>query len=196
MDQNFQTSFIPKKPIVRESAVSARPVGILLIASILILFTVLLATLGIYFYKGIITKNLADMKNTLTLAQSRFEPSKITELQTLDKRLRASSEVLSNHITITPIFSALESLTMKTVRFTKFSYDMGDKQNAPVNIQMSGVAVGYRSVALQSDLFAQNKNLIDPVFSNLSLDAGGNVLFDLNFSVDPSFVNYKQNLSL
>ena len=49
-------------------------------------------------------------------------------------------------------------------------------------------------LALQSDLFTQNKNLIDPVFSNLALDDRGNVVFDLEFSVDPSFVDYKQVL--
>ena len=59
---------------------------------------------------------------------------------------------------------------------------------------MSGIAIGYRSVSLQSDLFAKNKNLIDPIFSNLTLDNSGNVLFDLNFLVDPVFVNYKQTL--
>ena len=59
---------------------------------------------------------------------------------------------------------------------------------------MSGLAVGYRSIALQSDLLAKEKNFIDPVFSNLVLDEKGNVLFDLEFSVDPSFVDYKQML--
>ena len=59
---------------------------------------------------------------------------------------------------------------------------------------MSGQAVGYRSVALQSDLFAKNKYFLDPVFSNLSLDEKGNVLFDLDFSVDLNFVNYKRTL--
>jgi hypothetical protein len=194
MDQNFQTSFIPKKPIVKERAVSARPIGIFLVASILILFIVLLATGGLYFYRGVMTKNIAKMKDTLTLAQNRFEPSKIAELQVLDKRLRAASEILSNHIAITPIFNVLEQLTMKTVRFTKFSYGLGTDPSVPVDIKMSGQAIGYRSVALQSDLLATNKNLIDPIFSNLTLDSSGNVLFDLEFSVDPSFVNYKQTL--
>jgi hypothetical protein len=194
MEPNFQTSFIPKKPIVNERATSGRPVGIFLIASLFILFTILLVTGGLYFYKGVITKSLADMENTLTLAKNRFEPSKITELQVLDKRLKASSEILSNHITITPIFTALEALTMESVRYTKFSYDLGTDANANIDIKMSGMATGYRSVALQSDLFAQNKNIIDPVFSNLTLDNSGNVLFDLEFSVNPAFVNYKQTL--
>ncbi|MBI2627460.1 hypothetical protein HYW72_00860 [Candidatus Nomurabacteria bacterium] len=197
MEQSFQTSFIPKKPIVKERAIPARPIGIFIIITIFVLFTVLLATVALYFYKGILAKNITQMENDLNLAKNRFEPSKITELQLLDKRLRASSEVLSHHIAITPVFQALQAITMKTVRYTKFSYDFGntkDAKDTKVIIKLSGQAVGYRSVALQSDLFAKNKNLIDPVFSNLALDDKGNVLFDLEFSVDPSLVDYKQML--
>src|ERR1035437_5889689 len=195
MDQNFQTSFIPKKPLAEERAVASRPVGFLTIISIFIFFTVLLASGGLYFYQGVLTKNIAQMDNDLNLAKNRFELPKITQLQVLDKRLRASTEILSKHITISPIFSALQAITMKTVRYTKFSYDFGNTSNAQVDVKMSGQAVGYRSIALQSDLFTKNKYLIDPVFSNLSLDTKGNVLFDLEFSVDPIFVDYKTALT-
>ena len=195
MEPNFQTSFIPKKPMIEKRAVPARSVGVLTVVSVFILFTVLLATGALFFYKGILTKNITRMENNLNLARNRFEPSKITELQILDERLRASTEILSKHIAITPIFQALQTITMKTVRYTKFNYALGGKNDAKIVIQMSGIAIGYRSVALQSDLFAKNKNLIDPVFSNLSLDDRGNVIFDLEFSVDPSFVDYKQMLS-
>jgi hypothetical protein len=194
MEQNFQTSFIPKKPMIPESVTSARPVSVFLIISLFILFTVLIATGGLYFYKGIVNKNILDMQDSLQKAQARFEPSAISQLQVLDKRLNASTEILSKHIVITPIFTALQLLTMKSVRYTKFSYDAGGDKSATISVKMSGIAIGYRAVALQSDLFAQNKNLIDPVFSNLTLDNSGNVLFDLEFSVDPNFVNYKQNL--
>jgi hypothetical protein len=191
MEQNFQTSFIPKKPIVKETVVSARPVSIFLIIALFVLFFVLLVSGGLYFYKGIVTKQIIDMQKNLELAKNRFEPAKITELQVLDKRLRASSDVLAKHVAVSPIFDALEKLTMKTVRFTKFDYSLdGDK----VKVKMSGVAIGYRSIALQSDLFAKNKNIIDPIFSNLTLDNSGNVVFDLDFLVDPSFINYKQML--
>jgi hypothetical protein len=192
MEQNFQTSFIPKKPIIKERAVSSRPVGPLVIISLFVLFTVLIATGGLYFYKELTQKNIESMKENLKLAQNRFEPSKITELQTLDKRLHAANELLSAHVAVTPIFESLEKITMKTVRFTSFSYTRGEERNAPIKVEMKGEAVGYRSVALQSDLFAKNKNFIDPVFSNLTLDQAGNVMFDLEFSVEPSFLNYKQ----
>ena len=194
MDQNFQTSFIPKKPIIKERAVSSRPVGPLVIISLFILFTVLVATGGLYFYKKLTAKNIESMKENLKLAQNRFEPSKITELQTLDKRLRAGNEILSAHVAVTPIFSELEKITMKTVRFLAFSYTRGEERNAPVKVEMKGQAVGYRSVALQSDLFTKNKNFIDPIFSNLTLDPAGNVLFDLDFSIDPTFLDYKQTI--
>jgi hypothetical protein len=196
MDQNFQTSFIPKKPIVEERAAttSSQPVSILLIASLFIFFVVLLGTGGLYFYKISVTKNLASLQNSLTLAQNNFEPSEITQLQLLNKRLQSATEILSNHIAITPIFVALEQVTMHTVRFTKFSYDLGKDEGANVDIKMSGMAVDYRSVALQSDLLGQNKNFINPVFSNLTLDSSGDVLFDLDFSVPASFVNYKQSI--
>ena len=194
MEQNFQTSFIPKKPILKESTAYTRPVSIFLIFSLLFLLVALLALGGLYFYKRIVIKKIAGMENTLNLAKNRFEPSKITELQIFDKRLRASSEILSKHIAITPIFNELEKITMKSVRFTKFSYNLETENKPVVSIKMSGVAIGYRSIALQSDLFAKNKNLIDPVFSNLVLDNSGNVIFDLEFLVDPDFVNYQQTL--
>jgi len=195
MDQNFQTSFIPKKPIIQERAPSSQPVSVFFIASLVILFIVLLGTGGIYFYKQSETKSLASLQSSLTLDQNNFEPSELTQLQTLDKRLKAATEILNNHISIIPVFNELQKVTMQSVRFTKFSYDLdSDSATGGVDIKLSGVAIGYRSVALQSDLLNQDKNFINPVFSNLTLDNSGNVLFDLDFSVPASFVNYKQSL--
>jgi len=194
MDQNFQTSFIPKKPMLEERVIRSKPVSFLIIFSVFILFAMLLATGGLYFYKSVVNKNIQDMENNLSLARNRFEPAKIAQLGVLDKRLSASSEILSKHIAITPIFKALAEITMKSVRYTNFSYSLGIDASAPITVHLEGTAVGYRSVALQSDLFAKNKNLIDPVFSSLSLDDKGNVMFHLDFTVDPSFVDYKQNL--
>lgn len=194
MEQSFQTSFIPKKPMLEERSAPSRPVGFLNVISIFIFFTIILASGGLYFYQGIMTKNITKMENDLNLAKNRFEPSKISQLQVLDKRLQSANTILSNHIAISPIFKALQAITMKTVRYTKFSYDFDNNKDSKVVVKMSGLAVGYRSVALQSDLLTKNKSFIDPVFSNLSLDDKGNVLFDLEFSVDPTFVDYKQTL--
>lgn len=194
MEKDFQTSFIPKKPMMEEQATQVRPVGFLTIISVFIFLTMFIATTAIYFYKDVLSKNVTEMKNNLNLAQNRFEPSKIVQLQVLDKRLRAATEILSQHTAISPIFQTLQDITMKSVRYTKFDYIFGE--NSKIDVKMSGIAIGYRSIALQSDLFTQNKFLINPVFSNLSLDNIGNVVFDLEFSIDPSFIDYQQTLKV
>ncbi|MCX6747948.1 MAG: hypothetical protein NTW98_03350, partial [Candidatus Nomurabacteria bacterium] len=194
MEQNFQTSFIPKKPIVQERSTTGRPTGFFLVIAIFIFLSMVAAAGGVYFYKSIVDKNISEMEKNLNIAKNRFEPSKITQLQTLDRRLKASNEILGKHIAVSPIFKALSEITMKSVRYTKFGYDVGTSKESRVVIKLSGQAQRYSSIALQSDLFKKNKNLIDPVFSNLALDEKGNVLFDLEFSVDPNFVDYKQTV--
>lgn len=194
MEQNFQTSFIPKKPIIAERAVASKPVSFLAIISIFIFISTVLVAGGLYFYKTVLAGQVTSMNSDLEKEKNRFDPSKIAQLQVLDKRLQASSEVLSNHIAISPIFKTLQSITMKTIRYTKFSYKLGTEKNLTINVDMSGQATSYRDIALQADLFTQNKNLIEPVFSNLSLNDKGGVIFNLKFSVDPSFVDYKQAL--
>jgi len=194
MEQNFQTSFIPKKPMVRQDVKYSRPIGFFTVVAFFVLLTVVLVTGALYFYKGVVTRNIQSMANNLKLAKERFEPAKITELQTLDKRLHAANEVLRKHIVISPIFEALQSITMKTVRYTKFDYSYDGTPGSMVKVHMSGVSLGYSHLALQSDLYGQNKHFIDPVFSHLTLNEAGQVLFDLDFAVDPSFVDYKLTL--
>ncbi|MDR3519633.1 MAG: hypothetical protein P4L63_01965 [Candidatus Pacebacteria bacterium] len=210
MDQNFQTSFIPKKPIVEERVTSSQPIGIFMIAAIAILFIVLIGTGGIFFYKKSLENKIVSLQTSLNNAQNSFEPTKISELQLLDKRLNAATEVLDNHIAVSPIFTELENITMHTIRYTQFGYTLssgagaatasaaGDARTGTsgnIDVKMSGTAIDYRSIALESDLFSQDKNFINPVFSNLTVDSSGNITFDLEFYVVPSFVNYKQTLA-
>ena len=213
MEQNFQTSFIPKKPIiedcnskifldfskkplVKERVTTSQPIGMLTIIPLIIFFGMIIAGAGLYFYKGSLAQSLTQMENDLNLARNRFEDDKISQLQLLDKRLRASSSVLNNHVTVSPIFQALQEVTMKSVRYTRFDYSITGTDTPEIKVTMAGQTTNYKSIALQSELFAKKKFFIDPVFSNLSLDEKGNVMFDLTFNVDPSFVNYNKSLSV
>lgn len=196
MEQNFQTSFIPKKPLVKERATTSQPIGLLTIVPLIIFFGMIIAGAGLYFYKGSLAQSLTKMENDLNLARNRFEDDKISQLQLLDKRLRASSSVLNNHVTVSPIFQALQEVTMKSVRYTRFDYSITGTDTPEIKVTMAGQTTNYKSIALQSELFAKKKFFIDPVFSNLSLDEKGNVMFDLTFNVDPSFVNYNKSLSV
>ena len=73
MDQNFQTSFIPKKPIVEERSSPSRPIGFLTIISIFVFFTMALSVGGVYFYKSILAKQITELGNNGNLMPGHDE---------------------------------------------------------------------------------------------------------------------------
>jgi len=192
MEQNFQTSFIPKKPIIEDTVKPKKSMSFFTIFALILFLSVVLAFGGLYFYQTVLAQNIKTQEKNLGLVKQRFEIATIRELQTLDKRLKASSKILSQHITVSPIFKVLQDVTMKNVRYTQFSYEISS--SGVILIKMSGEAEGYRTIALQADILSKNKDIKDPVFYNLSLQEKGGVIFNLDFSVDPSLVNYKQTL--
>lgn len=190
MDKEFQTSFIPKKPLTEDKVISERPVSIVTLLATVVFFATLVAGVGAYGYKVILTKQVKGMSESLDLAKNAFEPTLLADLQVLEKRINASQEILTNHIAVSPIFRSLQDLTLKSIRFTKFNYNLA--KDGSIEVKMSGLSPNYNyiTLALQSDVLAKNKYINNPVFSNLNLDEKGNVTFDLAFSVDSSFVRY------
>ncbi len=198
MDSNFQTSFIPKKPLAEERVVAQSSSGTSLYSfAVTILFFASLASAGgMYFYEASLQKSITADNASLSAAQNAFEPSLITTLQTLNRRITDSNLLLSNHIAVSPIFAALEANTLKGIQFTKFSYSTPGDPSAQVTVNMSGLATNYAEIALQSDQLATNSKVHNSIFSNLALDpTTGMVSFDLTFTVDPSLVRFVNNLS-
>ena len=87
----------------------------------------------------------------------------------------------------------LEKNTLKTVRFNKFQYDFS-REKSEIDVKMAGQASSYTSLALQAAILGSQNGIISPVFSNLDVDNKGRVTFDLDFSVDPKFMLYEENL--
>jgi hypothetical protein len=187
----FQTSFIPKKPLAEERAPAAptRRYGLLSLIATIIFFATIAAAGGVYLYRVSLASQVAELSASLDRARAAFEPSLVETLTTLDKRLSASAEVLAGHTTVSPVFQSLEDLTLKSVRFTKFAYEIPEDTKL-MTVTMSGTARSYTSIALESDMLGRNKYFQDVVFSNLQLDSAGNVGFDLEFTVDPAFLDY------
>lgn len=188
-----QTSFIPKRSLVDDAVPMRASSGsnLFMFLAIIVFFGALLSTGGVYFYSIYLNKNIVSMEESLIRARGQFEPALVSTLQKLDKRLLAGNEVLSNHTLVSPIFTSLESITLKSVRFNKFAYTFTKDKTTKAEIKMSGLARGYTAIALQAEMFKTNKYIQDVVFSNLNLDDKGNVSFDLSFSMDPHFLLYK-----
>lgn len=189
MDQTAQTSFIPKKPLTESSAVQKRPIGIFTFIGTIVFLASIVSAIGVYVYKTSLTKSVTEKSTQLQIAQNAFEPGLINDLQILDKRIDAASAILSEHITLSPVFKELSSLTIRSVRYTKFSYTLA-KDTKVVTVSMGGQASDYNSIALQANAFNKSKAIRNVVFSNLTLDDQGKPSFDLSFTVDASFVKY------
>ncbi|MEK7187122.1 MAG: hypothetical protein AAB690_02395, partial [Patescibacteria group bacterium] len=88
-------------------------------------------------------------------------------------------------------FDFLESSTLKSVRFTDFSYGTSP---AGVELVMKGQARSYAAVALQSDLFTKSSHFKNPVFSDLGLDESGNIIFTFRAIVNPNLISYQKQI--
>lgn len=199
MDPNTpQTSFIPKQPLVETSAPTARSFNLANFLTTIVFISSLVAAGGLYFYKGVLTSDITEMNKSLERSKAAFEPGLINDLQVLDKRLNSSKEILSKHTAVSPVFDALQELTLKSVRFTKFSYEGSKADAKKIEVKMSGqtsATGGYRSIALQSNKLAENKYFQDIIFSNLTLTQSGGVSFDLTFTVDENLLNFENNIA-
>jgi len=191
MDNSFQTSFIPKKPVV-SSPVDKAPRSLFSFIAIFIFVVSIIAAGGLFAYKFYLTKQKESLSASLSAAHDSFEKDTIDELSLFDKRLETSKQILSKHIVMTPLFELLGELTIPTVQYTAFTQLTSD---SGFNVNIEGVARDYRSIALQAEEFNSNKGRYfqNVLFSNLEKDKNNNIKFNLKFKVDPSILSYEGN---
>lgn len=197
MENSFQTSFIPKKPIIDNGYVpgkQARTVSISMVVSVSILVIMIAATGGLYFYRDLLQKNKNQLSADLLKKRDSFDKDTISNLELYDKRSTVAGNLLKKHIVLSPLFEVLNELTLPSIQYTKFEHTI-DKDQFVVKI--SGLASDYKSIALQADVFNTGRGtmLKDLIFSNLSKNKNNYVTFDLEFTVDPELLSYSKNIT-
>jgi hypothetical protein len=195
MEPKFQSSFIPKGPIATASPIStpqSKPKTALFGFLGMLLFVIsLILAVGAFAYDRYLLSSIGTMGENLASARASLQPDTIKELVNADKRIIATRGLLSRHTALTPFFDFLETATLKSVRFTEFSFDRTDKG---IEVILKGQARGYSDIALQSDAFNKSKIFTNPVFSDLELDPKGNVTFSFHAFLDPAAVTYKRRI--
>ena len=205
MENSFQTSFIPKKPVV--PAPSAAPLASSHTTSIFSLISVGLLILvgvmagGLFLYKNYLTNQKEVLSASLGRARDSFEKDTIFELETFDKRVSASKKILTSHIVLSPLFTLIGDLTIPSIQYTKFEHQMTDK--GVFYVKMTGIARDYKSIATQSEIFNSSKGryLKSVVFSNLTTteikdkeNKKTSIGFNVEFIVDPVLLSYEKSL--
>lgn len=195
MEGQFQTSFIPKKPITPTSSVRSAGVSLFTLLGVIIFLASIALAAAVFLYQNYLTSNIATMKSSFQADESAFDPTSISTYTTLSKRMAVAKILLQNHMAVSTLFSVLEEGTLKTIRFTSFSYTYLSPQKA--TLSMAGQAKDYNSIAKQSDVFSADpikKYIQNPIFDGLDLDPNGNVIFNFTASVNPASLLYRNNL--
>ncbi|HPI66692.1 MAG TPA: hypothetical protein PLG45_00895, partial [Candidatus Paceibacterota bacterium] len=81
MENSFQTSFIPKKPITPNKVKSNKPKNLFLLIATLLVVISGLAAGGLYFYKVSLLKIQESRSNSLSIIRNNFEEQTIIELR-------------------------------------------------------------------------------------------------------------------
>ena len=198
MENSFQTSFIPKKPIIQNGATSSKSnstTSISMVVSVFILVVMLLAAGGLYAYKEfVLLKDKQALSENLKKIKESFNKDTITELEMYDKRTTVARQVLEGHTVLSPLFEKINELTLSSIQYTKFEHKI---TNNLFSVRMSGIARDYKSIALQADVFNTDKGRVfkDVIFSNLTKDKSNFVTFDVEFNVDPTLLSYANNIT-
>lgn len=200
MNNNIQTSFIPKKPIVEDSRITSSSVSLFLVVSIIIFLVSLSLVAWVALTKASMIKQIEANKQTISTNKAQFEAGTIESILRLDSRIKVADELLDKHIVVSPIFNFLEQRTLKTVRFRNFKFYNSGKSNDGENIvkvEMQGLARDFKTIALQADEFGkpEYRNIIKDInFSNLNLTQDGYVSFSFSANIVPLFISYKSNI--
>ena len=189
MDGKFQTSFIPKKPVVSAARARGPGMSLFMVVSIFI-FVVSLALAGLVFFgQKYLSSELEKDKQNFAKAQENFDSITIETLVKLSKRIESAKKILNKHTAVLPIFDFLETKTLENVRFKTVSVVFSE--NGTPKIEIKGEAKNFSAVALQSDVFSESKELKNPIISDVDLTLTGGVTFNFSSDVNPDIALYK-----
>ncbi|GMQ95250.1 MAG: hypothetical protein BMS9Abin13_363 [Patescibacteria group bacterium] len=209
MDKDTSVSFIPKKSLAKQAGRRKRPRSLWLFLSSLIFFLTVASYGGLYFYNVTLEEVLTEKNDKLESIKKELDPTNVIEsAMALQTKIDTARRLLDDHISLLPLFDFLERNTLKSVKFDSFSFSRKEATDAPasgavnsapdeleITISMKGRAVSYASLAFQSDVFAEAKRYIKSFsISNLKPDASGDIVFDFNAVLNPSFLLYANTL--
>jgi hypothetical protein len=180
------STFIPK----RQALVTPRT-SLFFGLSMGILFLAICAWGGLIFYTKTLTEKNNEIKGNLSAILKEIEnETLLNDLRILDTRLKGVEVLLNNHTTIKPLFSFIENITLtSSVRFADFDFSNFELKR---EIEMSGTARDFESVAYQSKLFLEDPLIKSVDFKTFSVDEKtGDVKFTVVFMVDPALLSYK-----
>ncbi len=195
MEQEFRTTFIPKKPVTEAPVTSSvrvpvgKPAGILFTLSVLILIISGILGGGVYVYHKTATDKTKNLLAQIQIIEQRLESESIQTFALLDKRIKNAETLLRQHAVMYPIYRSIEKTALPQVRYTKMDTSL-NSESGMIIVNLSGEADSYRSIALQSQSLGSDQKFKNILFSNFVVTPLGQVTFDVSLSINKSDLLY------
>lgn len=183
----MHTSFIPKQSTPQK--MRKAPMSFLVIIGGVILLLSLIGWGYAYLNRASAIESREKFAADLKESKKAFEEDFLKELEELDFKLKAANSLLDAHVAMTPLLTSLENETLVDVRYNSMS--LGEDEGAYL-VRLSGEALTYEAIALQSDAFAKHPAFQNPVFSSLELLDSGRVGFALDFIVNKEVISFRR----
>jgi FlaG/FlaF family flagellin (archaellin) len=201
MDNQFKTSFIPKKPI--ETSVnlnSARPASrrvgqtIFSVIGTFVFIGTLAALAGTFAWQYKLKAQIKGQEASLAKAKDEFDERFVQESFRLNTRIEQGDKILHSHVSPSALYEQLEKYTLQTVSFSRFSFK--DNQDGTITVSGSGDAAQYETIVLQSDAFGKSGYLRNVIFTDLRPSAdNGPIGFSFEATLDPSLILYRNSFT-
>ncbi|MFZ2522386.1 MAG: hypothetical protein WAX44_01335 [Minisyncoccia bacterium] len=194
MEPKFQTSFIPKKPVIdasRATLPTVKNVNIFsTIATVVFVLTILVSG-GLFGYRYYLIGKIVQNDKDLNSARAAFQPETIKQLLDASTRFTTISNLLENHFVVSELLVMLEQLTVKNVAFSELTYNY---TSGIISVSMNGQSRTFNALAQQSDIFYKSGFLQSQLFSDFNLTDTGNVSFKYSANILRDLVSYKSKV--
>jgi len=205
METKFQTSFIPKKPIIPAAgpaiAKTHHSTSFLLTFSIVLFIISLAGAGGAFAWKRVLESTQERYKKQLAKKEEQFRVDDIERLKTVNIKIDLGQDLLKKHLALSAIFDIISRMTIENVRFADMELSAFQADSSDIKISMKGQGSNLSAVAFQSSVLGELekyglRNVIkNPILSNPTLDTGGSVSFGFTASIDPSKILYEKIIS-
>ncbi|MCK5285753.1 MAG: hypothetical protein KAJ58_00820 [Candidatus Pacebacteria bacterium] len=188
----METSFIPKKNY-KEKAVNTKYTSWFLVIATFIFAASAIFAGGVFFYKGFLESEIKNKNTILERERGGLDLALIQKLSKFDKKIEVAKELLDDHIALSYLFNFLEANTLKEVMFNNLNFEV---TKDGYQLILEGRANSYADVAVQSNVLSSNKNILEPIFSDLRVNSNGDIVFKASMKMDPKLISYKDNLEV
>lgn len=174
MPDPSNSSFIPKRgPAKKSRTAVTKRVYLFTVISYIMLFSALLASGGVYFYKGVVKEALAEEVASLNAQISTFSEANMQRVLEFDRRVSQAQSRVAVGVSIPSLFSALEASTARTVKIKSIKLEREGDERLVLEGDMETDT--FDSTLFQRRLYQDNQtiNTIEVTDFNASNIEGG-----------------------